>query len=114
MFLNVNHPDILRDACDLARNVVCCQDALSDALVSVSLDIYINQSTSTFGAPEQVGGICYSNASATVLHLSMKRILGRDGGFPDSNTLRQEIIDHYGSDGAITFNVLRNVCPKYR
>ncbi|XP_061190911.1 uncharacterized protein LOC133199041 [Saccostrea echinata] len=114
LFLQANHPDIMRDACSLARNVVCCQDALADILVSVSLDIYINQSTTGFGAQRQVGGTCYANASAAVLHLSMKRILGREGGYPDFLELRQDLIDLYGIEGANTLAVLQNVCPKYR
>ncbi|KAJ8038526.1 hypothetical protein HOLleu_15975 [Holothuria leucospilota] len=114
LFLHVNHPDHIRDACDLARNVVCCQDALSDLLVSVSLDIYINQSTTGFPAQRQKGGTCYANASAAVLHMSMKRILGREGGYPDFNQLRQQLIDRYGEHGANTLGVLQMVCPHYR
>ncbi|XP_020893175.1 uncharacterized protein LOC110232334, partial [Exaiptasia diaphana] len=100
LFLQVNHPVFLKDVCDLARNVVCCQDALADALTSVSLDIYINQSRNDFGAKKQEGGTSYANASAAVLYLSMKRILGRQGGYPEFNDLRQELIDEYGEDGA--------------
>ncbi|KAJ8038527.1 hypothetical protein HOLleu_15977 [Holothuria leucospilota] len=114
LFLHVNHPDHIRDACDLAQNVVCCQDALSDLLVSVSLDIYINQSTTGFPAQRQTGGTCYANATAAVLHMSMKRILGREGGYPDFNQLRQQLIDRYGEHGANTLHVLQTVCPHYR
>ena len=115
LFLQVNHPDHLREGCEVARNVVCCQDALSDMLASVDLDLYINQNVRGYKAKgEQEGGTCYANASATVLHLSMKRILGREGGYPDFYKLREEFINRFGSDGANTLLVLQKMCPKYR
>lgn len=49
LFLQVNHPDNMREACEVARNVVCCQDVLSDLLASVDLDVYINQKVTGFG-----------------------------------------------------------------
>lgn len=115
LFLQVNHPDHLREACEVARNVVCCQDALSDLLATIDLDVLINQGLDRYQAKdEQVGGTCYANASATVLHLSMKRILGREGGYPDFYKLRDECISHFGSHGANTLEVLSQMCPKYR
>ena len=66
--MQVNHPDHLREACNMARDVVCCQDALSDLLVSVDLDIYINQSTKSFKAKKQVGETCHANISAAFLN----------------------------------------------
>lgn len=115
LFLQVNHPDHMREACQVAREVVCSQDALSDLLVSVKLDVYINQTLEGYRAKEkQVGETCYANAAATVLHLAMSRILGRQGGYPDFDTLRRELIDcsdrlHTTS----TLYVLQEICPKY-
>lgn len=77
LFLQVNHPNNIRDVCDLAQNVVCCQDSLADLLVRTSMDVYINQDTKSFAPKQQEGGTCYANASAAALHLAMKRILGR-------------------------------------
>ncbi|XP_053396301.1 uncharacterized protein LOC128556182 [Mercenaria mercenaria] len=114
LFLQVNHPDNLKDACDLARNAVCCQDTLTDLLASVSLDVYISQKNTSIKAHEQVGGTCYANASAAVLHLAMHRILGRDGGYPVFENLRDDMITRHGSEGANTFRVLKEVCPLYR
>ena len=115
LFLQVNHPDNMREACDVARNVICCQDALSDLLASVDLDVYINQGFEGYRAKkEQEGSTCYANASATVLHLSMRRILGRQGGYPDFYELRKEFVNHFGSKAANTLLVLQKMCPKYR
>ena len=115
LFLQINHPENLREACQVARNVVCCQDALSDLLSSVDLDIYINQKLEGYEAKEkQERGTCYANAAATVLHLSMVRILGREGGYPDFDELRKELVNRFGSDGANTFLVLQKMCLEYR
>ena len=110
LFLQVNHPDHLREACDLARNVVCFQEALSDVLASVHLDIDINLELKGY----EPMGTCYANAAATILHLSMKRILGRKGGYPDFYKLREEFIKGFGSHSASTLLVLQKMCSKYR
>ena len=67
-----------------------------------------------FKANEQDRGTCYANASAAVLHLAMRRILGRENGYPDFHELKNEMIKAYGSDGADTRKVLQKICPKYR
>ena len=119
LFLQVNHPEHLREGCEVARNVVCCQDALSDMLASVNMDVYINQELKDYKATrKQVGGTCYAEAAATVLHLSMTRIRGRVGGCPDFYTLKDEIVKEFDPknypDGVRTIRVLEKMCPKYR
>ena len=117
LFLQVNHPDHLREACEVARKVVCSQDALSDFIVSVDLDLYINREVKGYKAKkgqEEDEETCYAHASATVLHLSMRRILGREGSYPDFEELKDEFINRFGKDGASTFSVLQEMCPKYR
>ena len=116
LFLQVNHPDHLRDACKLARDFVCCKDTLSDVLATVDLDIFhINQDLKDYKAKEeQKLATCYAHACATVLHLSMKRILGRKGGHPCFQELRDECIRRFGHDGADPLQVLQEMCPDYR
>ena len=114
LFFHVNHPDVIKDVCDMAKNGVLSQDVLSDVLSSVDLDVYINQANDSFGAKTQRGGTCYANASAAVMHLAMKRIIGRYGGYPDFFELRANLIAKYGEDGASTKEVLEEICPKYR
>ena len=118
LFLQVNHPEHLREGCEVARNVVCCQDALSDMLASVNMDFYINQKVKDYKAKLQEGDTCAANAAATVLHLSMTRIRGREGGCPDFYTLRDEIVKEFDPenypDGVPTIRVLQKMCPKYR
>lgn len=118
LFLQVNRPEHLREGCEVARNVVCCQDALSDMLASVNLDFYINQEVTDCKAKLQEGDTCAANAAATVLHLSMTRIRGREGGCPDFCTLRDEIVKEFDpkkyKKGVPTTHVLKKMCPKYR
>ena len=116
LFLQLNHPDNLREICEVARNVVCCQDALSDFLASVALDLHINQEVKSYKAKRRLGATCSVNAAATVLHLSMKRILGREGGYPNFYKIKEEIINRFESDRdrANTILVLQQMCPKYR
>ena len=85
----------------MAHDVVYSSDTLSDLVVNVDLDIYINQTA----------GPCGLNASTTVLHLAMRRILGREGGYPDFGVLKDEMINAYGDD---IRQVLHEICPKYR
>ena len=114
LFFHVNHPDVIKDVCDMAKKGVLSQDVLSDLLSSVDLDVYINQANDSFGAKRQRGGTCYANASAAVMHLAMQRIIGRDGGYPDFFELRERLIAKYGEDGAIIEHVLNEICPDYR
>ncbi|XP_073241697.1 uncharacterized protein [Porites lutea] len=116
LFLQVNHPDHLRDACKLARDFVCCKDTLSDVLSTIDLDIFhINQDLKGYEAKEeQIGATCYAHACATVLHLSMKRILGREGGHPSFQDLKYEIMGRFGTDGADPLQVLQKMCRDYR
>ena len=118
LFLQLNHPDNLREICDVARNVVCCQDALSDLLSSVELDLYINQEVKDLRARRQEGETCCAEAAATVLSLSMRRILGREGGYPNFHELREEIVKEFDCEkypnGLPTTHVLQKMCPRYR
>ncbi len=114
LFCQVNHPDVIDDVCSLAKDVVCIQDALADVLSAVDLDIYINKANEGFGAKEQKFGTCYANAAAAVMHLAMKRIEGREGGYPGFFDLRKTMIEKYGKDGAHIRTVLKETCPKYR
>ncbi|XP_044182297.1 uncharacterized protein LOC114973372 [Acropora millepora] len=114
LFFHVNHPDVVKDVCDMAKKGVLSQDVLSDLLSSVDLDVYINQANDSFEAKRQHGGTCYANASAAVMHLAMQRIIGRDGGYPDFFELRKKLIAKYGEDGASTKRVLEEICPEYR
>ena len=123
LFLQVNHPDHLRDACDLARNVVCDQEVLSNLLADVDLDVYINQSVRDYEAQEkQEGHTCYAHASATVLHLTMKRIYGGHYGtrwyffqqpIPTFKELKDEMIGKFGKEAFSITKALDEMCKNY-
>ena len=114
LFLQVNHPDHLGDACDLARDVVCSQEALSDLLANVNLDVYINRSVRDYKAQkEQKEQTCYAHASATVLHLTMKRIHGRRGKIPTFDVLKDEMIGQFGKEAVSITKALKKMCKEY-
>ena len=117
LFLQVNHPDHLRDACDLARDVVCSQEVLSDLLADVDLDVYINQSVRDYEAQEkQEGHTCYAHASATVLHLTMKRIYGghyQQQPIPTFKELKDEMIGKCGKKAYSITKALGEMCKNY-
>ncbi|CAH3125728.1 unnamed protein product [Porites lobata] len=111
-----NHPDNWQEISEVAGNVICCQDAFSDFLASLDLDLYINQEVMGYEAKmRQKGPTSSANAAATVLYLSMRRILGREGGYPNFYKLREEIIKRFHwSTGFHTLQVLQEMCEKYR
>ncbi|CAH1792931.1 unnamed protein product [Owenia fusiformis] len=113
LFCQVNHPDIIDDVCDLVRNVVCCQDALSDVLSSVSLDLYINRANQGLAFKDS-RLFTFANASSAVMHLAMKRIFSRDGGYPDYIELRNDILRKYEDSGAPSLDILKKTCAEYR
>ena len=114
LFFQVNHPDVIKEVCDMARNCVLSHDALSGVLSSVDLDLYVNQTNDEFRGEKQQGKTCYAHASAAVMHLAMKRIIGRDGGYPEFSDLRDRLIAEYGKQGKSTEKVLEEICPEYR
>ena len=117
LFLQVNHPDHLQDACDLARDVVCYQEVLSDLLADVRLDDYINRSVRDYEAQErQKKHTCYAHASATVLHLTMNRIYGghyQQQPIPTFKELKDEMIGKFGKEAFSITKALDEMCKKY-
>ena len=121
LFLQLNHPDNLREIVEVARDVICSQEALSDLLASVDLDLYINQEVKDYKAKRNRDGeiSCVANAAATLLYLSMRRILGHEGGYANLDELREEIVKQFENDenylcDVSTIRVLQKMCPKYR
>ena len=90
-------------------------DALVDILEKVDLAMYINQNNAAFKLKhKQNPGTCYAAAIATVFHLAICRIVGREGGLPKYDDVYECVIDKYGREGAHTVKVLEKVCPDNR
>ena len=96
----------------MAKRAVLSQDVLSEILSEVDLELYINKSNKRLKPTRQVN--CTGYAAAVVMHLAMKRTIGRVGGYPDFDELREKFITKYGEEGASTFQVLTKACPEYR
>ncbi len=75
---------------------------------------YINIKNSEINPQYQNEGTRYANAIATTLHLAMSRIYDRDGGIPDFEKIRKDLIDTYGEKGTISEKLLIDQCKKYR
>ena len=98
----------------MAKTVVCRSDALCELLVSVNHDIDIYMTGKEFDAKDQGGDkTCYAFACATVLHMAMKRIHGRDGGHPGFEELKDKFISQFGKPTGIRA-VLEKNCSDYR
>ena len=116
LFIEANSLDVVNEFCRIVvsqmTNRTC--DALVHMVHKVPLATLINQTNAEFEPKLQDGGTCYANAIAAVFHLAMKRIVGREGGYPDFDEIRERIIAEYGNDGANIEKVLEKVCPHYR
>ena len=115
LFVQANSMDVVNELCEIVVSQLTkgC-DALVDALEKLPLATYINQTNAGFIPKHQQGKTCYAHAIAATFHLAMQRIVGRDGGYPSFDTIRDRIIHEYGKKGAHTARVLEAVCPKYR
>jgi hypothetical protein len=114
LFIQANHPDVIKEFANLIQYITESNDVLLNIIGRVSLDIYINAANSTFVPQEQTGATCYAHAVASVFHLAMRRIEGRENGVPDFTDICQKLIDEYGKCGATTEYVLNIWAPKYR
>ena len=99
----------------MAKNVVNRSDALCELLVSVNHDIDIYMTGKEFDVQDQgEDKTCYAFACATVFHMAMKRIHGRDGGHPGFEELKDKFISQFGRNGAGMKAVLEKNCSDYR
>ena len=116
LFVQSNSLNIVNELCETVVSHMTEEcDALVDALGKVDLATYINQANASFiPRDQQQEATCYAHAIAATFHLAMHRIVGREGGVPDFNTIRDRLISLYGRHGAYTEQVLQAVCPEYR
>ena len=115
LFVRANSLDVVEEFCKVAvSQFTHGTDALIHMLGRLSLTTYINQSIDDFKAQQQRGGTCYANAIATVFHLAMNQIVGREGGVPMFSQILERIVSEYGECGANTEEVLDKVSREYR
>ena len=113
LFLQANSLDVVEEFCKVVvSHLTHGTDAVVHMLGRLSLDTYINQRNDDFEAKQQIGATCYANAIAAVLHLAINRIVGRE--VPEFGTIKRQIIQQYGKEGANTELVIEKVCPEYQ
>ena len=114
LFIQANRLDVVNEFCKIVVSQMekdC--DALTHILEKVPLAKYINQKIAKIVPPKQEFETCYANAIATVFHLAIHRIVGREGGYPTFEEIRQCLVDAHGTEGADSEKVLEKVCPLY-
>jgi len=114
LFIQANRLDVVNEFCKIVVSQMekdC--DALAHILEKVSLAKLINQTNAKIVPPKQEFETCYANAIATVFYLAMHRIVGREGGYPTFEEIRQRLVDAHGTEGADSEKVLEKVCPLY-
>ena len=115
LFIQANSLDVVNEFCKtVVSQLTQSCDALVHLLGKVPLATYINQQNANFEPQQQEGFTCYANAIAAVFYLAMQRIIGREGGIPDFNEIRDDLITKYGVNGANTESVLKLARCKYR
>lgn len=117
LFLQANSLDMVDEFCNIVFTHVkegTCLEAIVTMLAMVSIATYINVTNSEFEPKLQRGKTCYANAIAAVYHLAMRRIVGREGGVPEFESICQDLTEKYGSTGSNTKFVIQKTCRKYR
>uniref|UniRef100_A0A914DBS6 Uncharacterized protein n=1 Tax=Acrobeloides nanus TaxID=290746 RepID=A0A914DBS6_9BILA len=115
LFVQANHPDIIDEFVNLAKNIMKDNQIILNLVTRVTMDMYqIIPSINNFKPQKQKKNECYAHAVATVMHLSMRRIECREGGVPPFETLKNQLTELYGLNGANTKKVLEECCPSYR
>ena len=116
LFVEANSLEVVNEFCRIIVSQLTKRscDALVDVIGKVPLADYINLSNEAFEPKAQENLTCYAYATATVLHLAMNRIVGREGGIPRFEDVRDRIVNEFGKNRAHTEVVLEMVCPEYR
>ncbi|XP_055353132.1 uncharacterized protein LOC129599026 isoform X2 [Paramacrobiotus metropolitanus] len=116
LFAPVNDPEAIEDFTTVAQSLANSGDATANLFARVALDEYINNElqVAANNPHKQYDATCYAYATATVFHLVMKRIQGRDGGVPAFKDLYGEFVKDFGTDGANTEEVVKKFASKYR
>ncbi|XP_055341745.1 uncharacterized protein LOC129590426 isoform X2 [Paramacrobiotus metropolitanus] len=116
LFAFVNDPEAIEDFTTVVQSLANSGDATANLIARVALDDYINcEMQAAANSPrKQQDATCYAYATATVFHLVMKRIQGREGGVPAFTDLYNEFVNEFGTSSANTETVIKTFATKYR
>ena len=116
LFLQANSLKMVDEFCEVVFAYIKegrCIDIVAMMLATVTTATYINVHNSEFEPNKQRGKTCYANAIAAVYHLAMCRIVGREGGVPEFNSILDELVQKYGSSGSNAKFVIDRTCRNY-
>ena len=94
-------------------------DVLLDIVGRVDMDKIVNTAhgdTCKHGTTQKGLPTCYAHATATALHMSLVRIVGREGGYPSFDNILKDIKDRFppGPNGRAVAEVLKEAITWYR
>ncbi|KFA75727.1 hypothetical protein S40288_04973 [Stachybotrys chartarum IBT 40288] len=114
LFIQANNPTIIDEFTTASRHLGTSSDALIDMFGQISLDDYIQEANRKAEVTNQEARrICWAHATASVIHLASKRVVGRD--VPEFDTIRSDMFSIFGDQhGQPVGTVLDKVCSKYR
>jgi len=96
LYADVGSEAVLNELCSLlCKARFDSADTLLDILGRVRLDSYVSdEHVQTCNNPLDQGqtSTCYAHAIAAVIHMSLLRIHGRDGGYPTISAIRNRIL----------------------
>lgn len=111
LFLHVNDPQLIKEFLAIITDIIQNNDVLSNVLGTTIIQKYVNHNISNFKTTDQGREkICWSHACATVIHMSIARITGRQ--LPSFISIRDHLLNQFGRQGQRIANVLDKVLYK--
>ncbi|CAD8100702.1 unnamed protein product [Paramecium sonneborni] len=113
LFLQGNNPKQMQNFFDYFMKLKNEQDTLLNLIGKVQLEKYINGSKK-LKVEQQIGKNFFANPIAAVYQLVMIKIYNREGGYPDYNQIREEVIRINGENEGNTFKIIQKSCSSFR
>ncbi|POR37004.1 Uncharacterized protein TPAR_02794 [Tolypocladium paradoxum] len=120
LYATVSSSAVLDEFCSLLLSArFGSADALLDVIGRVRLDAYVDdEHIRTRSNPSDQGQSrsCYAHATAAVLHMALRRIVGREGGYPSIEEIRTRLLERFPPKpgGWTTGEVLKAATTLYR
>ncbi len=117
LYIEANTLEIVNEVCEKVISELNrpCRDGVTDILTAVGVQNLVGQSLDKFKPGDQdEKKTCYAHAVAAVICFALHRIVDRDGGYPEFETVCEELIHEFGEQGAHVSQVLSEVCPRHR
>lgn len=114
LFFYINDFNLINEFLSIAKDIIKNNDVLRNVIGTNIMQKYICNNINSFKATNQGQlGICWAHACATVIHMSIARIMGRE--LPDFFDIRKVLLEKFGQNGQNVKKVLDNILyTKYK